>query len=84
MLFKIYLVHCIHLRFCKHKHIISEMPHVGKGIRCQYTRENLEEAVSVVNSGMNVRNAAAHIDVPRSTLHDKVSSRVHVNATPGK
>jgi hypothetical protein len=31
-----------------------------------------------------VRNAAAQFEVSKSTLHDKVSGRVHVNATPGK
>ena len=45
----------------------------------------MEEAVSEVNRGnLSIRKAASIYNVPRSSLHDRISGRVATDALPGK
>ena len=55
-------------------------PHVYRTWR----QENLESAIVAVEAGgMSIRRAAELHGIPRSTLHDHVSGRIHLNAKPG-
>lgn len=61
------------------------MPKQGKGIRCQYDRNNLALAVANVRAGkISYRKASAYYNVPKTTIQDHVSGKVEEGATPGK
>ena len=50
----------------------------------EYTNKSMESAYEAVKSGrMSIRRAAEEYGVPKSTLHDKVSRKVKINAKLG-
>lgn len=60
------------------------MPRVGKGINSTYPVENMIAAVEAVREGASIREASAKFGVPRSTLGDRITGRIAVEARPGK
>ncbi|KAH3860523.1 hypothetical protein DPMN_023424 [Dreissena polymorpha] len=61
------------------------MPKQGKGMRCKYASNDMAKAVAQVQLGnLSIRKAAETFNVPRSSLHDHISGRMEVHATPGK
>ena len=48
-----------------------------------WNRINMQKAVKAVEEGMSVRKAAEKFTVPRSSLHDRVTGRVHFEARSG-
>ena len=41
-----------------------------------WTQDRMDKAVGAVEQGISVRRAAEEYDIPKSTLHDRVSGRV--------
>ena len=60
------------------------MTRVSKGLKGTYPVENMIEAVEAVRAGASIREAASKYGVPRSTLGDRVSGRIDLNARPGR
>ena len=50
----------------------------------QWDTVSMEKAVAAVEKGESIRRAAEMFQVPRSTLHDRVSGRVKMDSKPGK
>ena len=51
----------------------------------QWDSESMEMAVAIVERGeTSVRRAAEIYNVPRSTLHDRVSGKIRIDSKPGK
>ena len=48
-----------------------------------YSSQQLSLAIAAVAKGMTVRRAAEEFNVPRSTLHDRISGRVELGARSG-
>ena len=60
------------------------MTRVSKGLKATYPIENMLEAVEAISAWAPVREAAARYGVPKSTLGDRISGRIDVDARPGK
>lgn len=60
------------------------MTRVSKGLKATYPIENMIGAVEAVRAGSSVREAAAKYGVPKSTLGDRISGRIDVEARPGR
>ena len=60
------------------------MTRLSKGLKATYPIENMLEAVEAVSAWASVREAAAKYGVPKSTLGDRISRRIDVDARPGK
>jgi hypothetical protein len=61
------------------------MPNKTKGIRCQYDQKDLERAVASVKAKrLSITQAAKEFSIPKSTIADRISGRVHEGSTPGK
>ena len=48
-----------------------------------WTDEAMKLAIAAVNEGMSVRRASYEFDVPKSTLQDRLSGKVGVDARSG-
>ena len=48
-----------------------------------WKEESMGLAISAVSEGMSVRRAASDFDVPKSTLHDRISGKVSIDARSG-
>ena len=59
------------------------MPRVAKGIHSTYPVENMIAAVEAVREGASIREASSKFGVPRSTLGDRMTGRIAVEARPG-
>ena len=50
-----------------------------------WDKENMEMAVAILEKGeVSIRRAAKIYNIPRSTLHDRVSGRINIDSKPGK
>ena len=59
------------------------MPRVAKGVHSTYPVENMIAAVEAVREGASIREASSKFGVPRSTLGDRMTGRIAVEARPG-
>lgn len=58
---------------------------VARGKLMEYDRDNLSKAVDVVKAKqMSIRKAAEFYNVPKSTLHDRVTGKIEIEARPGR
>ena len=63
---------------------LSAMPHVGRGIKAQYSPSTLSSVTAAVNRWMSYRQAALTYGIPKSTIRDRVMGRIPKGTKPGK
>ena len=62
-----------------------QMARKSKGIYCKYDRQTIKNAVDAVRTGaMTLRQAAGTFNVPKSTINDRLLSKVSMDAKPGR